>query len=301
MANKKKKVQEPFTPIFNDVLEGMAYTRLKPNEYQFIFVLWRLSFGNRNKQTQDGQWIEYSNAEFHYRTGLPRHVVSRIKADLLKKKVIKQKKGKIGFNRHFKLWSKQAILSMQAILPKQAIYPERIIEKYNLNRQRLLPKQATTITQTGNINAHRAKSSAEVQSLKKERKKETISKDKDFDMFWGKYPKKRQKVPAKKAWDKHRKKFTLDQILVTLEAYIKEDWVGRELQFIPHAASWLNKEPWEDFKPDAKEALKADMTKQLERIHFFYSGGKPGWDKERYEEERKQIINTYKEKLNEVE
>lgn len=263
MANKpNKKVKEAFTPIFHEVLEGMAYTRLKPSEYVFLFVLWRLSWGNRNKKDQDGQWIKYSNAEFHYRTGLAREVVSRTKAGLLKRRVIKQKKGMIGFNKHFDKWTKQSILTKSSILTKQSI------EKYGLNRQQLLTKSSTTIDQTVNTFSPQPSTPAHLQSLKKERKKDIYKEDLIFELFWEKYPKKSDnKKAARKAWDKHIKSVSPEQIMGAL----KIDMAGvfkdaSENKYLPGAGPWLNKERWEDLKPEPVDAGKEELKKQLREV-----------------------------------
>ncbi len=287
-----KVTKDPHIQLFHEVIEGIAYAKLKPTEWQFIMVLWRLTYGRKNMKSQDGQWTPWINAEFHRRTGLAREVISRLKVSLLKKRVIKQRKGMIGFNKHFDKWTKQSILTKPSVLTKQSI---------DQADHKVLTKQTTTIDQTVNTNAPQVKTSEEVQLLKKERKKETTEKDISFDKFWGKYPKKRQKIPAKKAWDNHFTKhgrFTLELILSTLEAYMKDDWVGREPKYIPHAASWLNKHPWEDFTDTAEPEWKTEMKRRLKNLENEWN--RSDMDVIIYREKRKQIINEYKEISNEA-
>ncbi len=291
MADKKKVTKDPHIQLFHEVIEGIAYAKLKPTEWQFIMVLWRLTYGRKNMKSQDGQWTPWINAEFHRRTGLKRQHISRIKDSLMKKKVVKMRKGMIGFNKHFKQWDKECYLDR--------LYVTRTGITSSGNR--VLPKQVTTVTSPGNTNAPQVKTSEEVQRLKKERKKETTTKDSSFDKFWGKYPKKRQKVPAKKAWDNHFTKhgrFTLELILSTLEAYMKDDWVGREPKYIPHAASWLNKHPWEDFTDTAEPGWKKEMKRRLKSLENEWN--RSDMDVIIYREKRKKIINEYKEISNEA-
>jgi len=68
----------------------------------------------------------------------------------------------------------------------------------------------------------------------------------DFEAFWKEYPRKTAKRAALKVWQK------LDFIDQTaaLEAITqhKQFWEikGTELDYIPHASTWLNQGRWED-------------------------------------------------------
>jgi len=67
-----------------------------------------------------------------------------------------------------------------------------------------------------------------------------------FDEFWMLYPRKVAKASARKAW----KKLTEAQQLEAAKAIANhcQYWKAKEtaLEFIPHAATWLNQERWED-------------------------------------------------------
>lgn len=68
-----------------------------------------------------------------------------------------------------------------------------------------------------------------------------------FDRFWTAYPKKLGKGAARKAWDKAKCDRFTNRILDTLElCKSSEQWVKDGGQFIPHPATWLNREGWED-------------------------------------------------------
>lgn len=69
-----------------------------------------------------------------------------------------------------------------------------------------------------------------------------------FDEFWSRYPRKTGKANARKSWDKAIRKHTAETILAGLEANMR-DLGSREPQYVPHAATWLNGERWNDEPP----------------------------------------------------
>lgn len=78
--------------------------------------------------------------------------------------------------------------------------------------------------------------------------KVNIIKDMAFQTFWEKYPRKVSKKSAWKAWQKIN--FTDEvggKIMKGLEAACEsEQWVKDDGRYIPHPATWLNGERWED-------------------------------------------------------
>ena len=68
----------------------------------------------------------------------------------------------------------------------------------------------------------------------------------DFELFWGFYPRKVSKANARKAWQK----LSAEQQLMAAKAINThcEYWKAKEteLEFIPHCATWLNGERYED-------------------------------------------------------
>lgn len=72
-----------------------------------------------------------------------------------------------------------------------------------------------------------------------------------FDDFWALYPRRVAKKAARIAWDRIPSK----QHQIILESLFEwaRIWNGRDLDYIPHPASWLNGERWEDdFPPGHK-------------------------------------------------
>jgi hypothetical protein len=66
----------------------------------------------------------------------------------------------------------------------------------------------------------------------------------DFLKFWKAYPKKTDKAMAWKAFKKLKMN---DEFLATLiKAVNQQELHSRDIQFVPHASTWLNKKRWED-------------------------------------------------------
>ena len=70
----------------------------------------------------------------------------------------------------------------------------------------------------------------------------------DFDEFWPLYPRKVAKKAARKAWDKLKPDQELfDKIKEDIEQRIAFGlWTTDKFDFIPHAATYLNGERYED-------------------------------------------------------
>lgn len=76
--------------------------------------------------------------------------------------------------------------------------------------------------------------------------------DDAFEAFWSKYPRKIAKANARKSWRRLVKTSELaSKVIWALVAQIRHhEWGKRErLKFVPHAATWLNQERWEDELP----------------------------------------------------
>jgi len=65
-----------------------------------------------------------------------------------------------------------------------------------------------------------------------------------FDTFWKHYPRKVAKPNALKAWLKLKPDDDLTKKIIS--AISNQNLASREQQFIPHPASWLNAQRWED-------------------------------------------------------
>lgn len=70
----------------------------------------------------------------------------------------------------------------------------------------------------------------------------------DFEKFWTAYPKKRAKGDARKAWVQTEGiRPELNRILDAITVMCaSDDWQKDGGQFVPHPATWLRGEGWED-------------------------------------------------------
>lgn len=111
---------------------------------------------------------------------------------------------------------------------------------YSLQGQIELPSWANGIDQKGEP----------IPDSKPDGKQDISSSDDDgvnyyFDQLWEEYPRKVGKAQAKKAFKTASKKINFYDLLPKFEAYVLT-LEGKEAQFIPHLATWLNGERWND-------------------------------------------------------
>jgi len=66
-----------------------------------------------------------------------------------------------------------------------------------------------------------------------------------FEAFWTNYPKKVGKPQAEKALKKALRRASHEIILAGIEKHLPV-WMQTEKQFIPHPATWLNRDGWAD-------------------------------------------------------
>lgn len=77
-----------------------------------------------------------------------------------------------------------------------------------------------------------------------------------FDDLWKIYPKKVGKGTARKALAKALTKATIDQIQHSLALFVRS-WGQQDKKFMPHLATWLNGERWDD---EIQQPSLQDMT-----------------------------------------
>lgn len=76
--------------------------------------------------------------------------------------------------------------------------------------------------------------------------------DPDFTAFWSAYPRKVAKPAALKAWRSAKNRPPLADLLAALDRHKgNEQW--QNSQFIPHPATWINGQRWDDQLPTANE------------------------------------------------
>ncbi|MDC7221591.1 MAG: hypothetical protein PQJ59_16775 [Spirochaetales bacterium] len=93
--------------------------------------------------------------------------------------------------------------------------------------------------------------------------------EEEFSRFWHVWPKKVQKKTARQKYFLMHKKKRLPEINELLEIIEKwkntEDWKKDDGRYIPHPATWINQERWED-------ALPTQVISQEDKNY------KDGWD-----------------------
>lgn len=79
-------------------------------------------------------------------------------------------------------------------------------------------------------------------TVRKVKPKEDYWPDK-FDVLWKDYPKKSGKIPARNAWNKLKPDY---QLVDKIYEHFTEAYINTEKQFIPHFASYIRAEKWND-------------------------------------------------------
>ena len=84
-----------------------------------------------------------------------------------------------------------------------------------------------------------------------------------FDEFWKLYPRKVAKLVAKRSWGRLSNK-DKEIISIMLPQHLLR-WEDKELQYIPHASTWLNQRRFEDeLEPLPKKEISSDERIELE-------------------------------------
>jgi hypothetical protein len=85
-----------------------------------------------------------------------------------------------------------------------------------------------------------------------------------FDTFWNLCPRKTGKGRARKAWEKATKTIDDSVIIDAMRAHADHwDRDRTEMWFIPHPATWLNEERWDDTLVDTRSRGVYEQTSDL--------------------------------------
>lgn len=115
--------------------------------------------------------------------------------------------------------------------------------------------------------------------------KRTPDESPEFLTFWQAYPRKESKPNAEKAFRKAMKLADLDSILKGLERF-KEAWKQDDPRWIPHPATWLNGQRWNDAPPIFPTGSNGKRTPTKADGEFC-----PGWqDKETKEMTSRELV-----------
>jgi len=91
-----------------------------------------------------------------------------------------------------------------------------------------------------------------------------------FNEFWQLWPRREGKANAVKAWQKATKKISESDLVEKARAYVTSPTLP-QAQFVPHAATWLNGERWNDEPEPVRHDPDAWMNQVVK------------WGPERYE------------------
>ena len=91
-----------------------------------------------------------------------------------------------------------------------------------------------------------------------------MNKEEKFGEFWKLYPRKVAKVAAQRSWKRLTNK-NIDEIFKVYHEHLLR-WKKTEVQFIPHASTWLNQQRWEDELESMSESdSKTGVYKNIEK------------------------------------
>lgn len=113
-----------------------------------------------------------------------------------------------------------------------------------------------------------------------------------FEEFWKLYPRKVAKYSAKKCWDRLNKK-DIDLIEKVINAHVLR-WQEKEIQFIPHARTWLNQKRFEDeLEPLDKKQTSFNTIKDYEKMDKLKAQWKKAEKEVATEDEIKDALGTF--------
>ncbi len=209
---------ENFTKVPNEILEEIASSRAFCARTRVLAVIIRKTMGWNKKE----DWISLS--QFEGMTGILKRNVCRALDQLLARKIILKSENKYCLNPTAKAWQEFSKL-------------RKILKPENLDSQNG-EKPFSDLTPT--------KDTFTKNNLLQNKSKSVFMTEHDFEIFWQEYPKK---ISKKKASEKFLK-LKCDLLPTILEALKKQKassaWQENGGQFVPHPATWLNGERWED-------------------------------------------------------
>ena len=97
-----------------------------------------------------------------------------------------------------------------------------------------------------------------------EEKERDLRRAFEFEEFWAAYPSGKRKAPAKAKWMSKKNcesRPPLNELLLILEAHKQQDgWTKDGGEFVPHAATWLSQERWDDDLVKQSTKAQAKLT-----------------------------------------
>ena len=94
-----------------------------------------------------------------------------------------------------------------------------------------------------------------------------MKKEEKFARFWSLYPRKVAKVSAQRSWKRLKVK-DINAIFTVFYDHLLR-WKYTEIQFVPHASTWLNQRRWEDELeplPGKKDSVYRNIEKDRKKF-----------------------------------
>lgn len=94
--------------------------------------------------------------------------------------------------------------------------------------------------------------------------------EEEFEVIWAKYPNKKGKANALKAYIKARKKGTTkEDVMIGINNYIRYIQIEKiEPQYVKHGSTWFNQECWNDDYTIKREATTKDIAEFMDFSDF---------------------------------
>lgn len=178
-------------------------------------------------------------------------------------------------------WSRDKVRRFMAYLVSEGQIVQKTIQQGKfltslitiVNYEKFNPLDTAGNTADRQQTDSRQGSNKKDKKVKKGNKEPLVSENggkepKGFSEFWEVYPLKKSKGAARKVWDRIKPSpALLDRIIKKVkEAKTSKEWTKDNGDYIPHPASWLNAEGWEDeFTPQGFTG-KSDGEKRKEQI-----------------------------------
>ena len=120
-----------------------------------------------------------------------------------------------------------------------------------------------------------------------------MNKEENFDKFWTLYPRKVAKLSAQRSWKRLTNK-NIDSIFKVLHEHLIR-WKFKDIQFVPHASTWINQRRWEDELESLPSDKNLPVYKNLEKDRKkFLNKNKKSEKNIASDEERKKALGLKK-------
>tara|TARA_Y100000758_G_scaffold239103_1_gene175183 strand:- start:193 stop:555 length:363 start_codon:yes stop_codon:yes gene_type:complete len=90
-----------------------------------------------------------------------------------------------------------------------------------------------------------------------------MNKQRTFNQFWKLYPRKIAKLVAERSWKRLSNK-DIESIFKVLHEHLVR-WKYKDIQYVPHASTWLNQRRWEDELEPIPDKKSNPIYKNIEK------------------------------------